>query len=47
MQAIHIPVFDIPAQIQQVFNDGAVFKMARLSKFRSLKAQMEAAVNWL
>ncbi len=34
-----------PAQIQQAFNDGAVFKMARLSKFRTLKAQVEAAAT--
>ncbi len=43
-----------PAQMQQVFNDGAVFKMVLLSRFRMLKAQVEAmatvaeveAVNW-
>lgn len=34
-----------PAQIQQAFNDGAAFKMSRLSKFRTLKAQVEAAAT--
>lgn len=47
-------VVHTPAQITQAFNDGVVFKMARLSKYRTLKTQVEAmttiadveTVNW-